>query len=49
MPLIEFGGSTVVPVIAFSTCERSEKERIIRLDTYPRTRLREGALGRVVL
>jgi hypothetical protein len=38
---IEFGdyrgGSVVVPVIALSTCERSEKERIVRLDTYTLT------------
>ena len=36
VPPVEFeeysGGSTVVPVISLSTCERSEKERIIRLD-----------------
>jgi hypothetical protein len=35
IPPIEFGsyrgGSAVVPVITLSTCERSEKERIIRL------------------
>jgi hypothetical protein len=38
VPPIEFGnyrgGSAVVPVIALSTCERSEKERIVRLDAY---------------
>jgi hypothetical protein len=39
---IEFGsyrgGSAVVsPAIALSTCERSEKERIIRLDAYTLT------------
>ena len=38
IPLIEFGkysgGSTVVPVLNLSTCERSEKERILRLDAY---------------
>jgi hypothetical protein len=38
IPPIEFGsyrgGSAVVPVIALSTCERSEKERIVRLDAY---------------
>jgi hypothetical protein len=28
------GGSVVVPVISLSTCERSEKERIVRLDAY---------------
>jgi hypothetical protein len=38
IPLIEFGdysgGSAVVPVIALSTCERTEKERILRIDAY---------------
>ena len=38
IPLIEFseykGGSVVVPCIALSTCERTEKERIIRMDAY---------------
>jgi hypothetical protein len=41
IPPIEFGtyrgNSTTVPVIALSTCERSEKERIIRLDAYSLT------------
>jgi hypothetical protein len=41
IPPVEFGsyrgGSAVVPVVALSTCERSEKERIIRLDTYTLT------------
>ena len=41
IPPIEFGtyrgGSVVVPVISLSTCERSEKERIIRLDAYTLT------------
>jgi hypothetical protein len=45
IPPVEFGtyrgGSTVVgacsPVITLSTCERSEKERIIRLDAYTLT------------
>jgi hypothetical protein len=41
IPPVEFGnyrgGSAIVPVIALSTCERSEKERIIRLDTYTLT------------
>jgi hypothetical protein len=41
IPPIEFGkyrgGSTAVPVITISTCERSEKERIIRLDAYTLT------------
>jgi hypothetical protein len=31
------GGSAVVPVIVLSTCERSEKERIIRQDAYTLT------------
>jgi hypothetical protein len=41
IPPIEFGGyrgsSAVVPGIALSSCERSEKERIIRLDAYTLT------------
>jgi hypothetical protein len=41
IPPIEFGsyrgGSVVVPVISLSTCERSEKERIVRLDAYTLT------------
>jgi hypothetical protein len=45
IPPVEFGnyrgGSAVVgacsPVISLSTCERSEKERIIRLDAYTLT------------
>jgi hypothetical protein len=41
IPPIEFGtyrgGSVVSPVITLSACERSEKERIIRLDTYTLT------------
>ena len=40
IPLVEFGnysGYVVVPVIALSSCERSEKERIIRLDVYSLT------------
>jgi hypothetical protein len=41
IPPIEFGnyrgGSVVAPVIALSTCERTEKERIIRLDVYSLT------------
>jgi hypothetical protein len=41
IPPVEFGnyrgGSVVVPVIALSTCERSEKERIVRLDAYALT------------
>jgi hypothetical protein len=38
IPPIEFakyrGGSAVVPVITLSTCERSEKERIVLMDAY---------------
>ena len=38
LPLIEFSDSenesVVCPVISLSACEQSEKERIIRLDTY---------------
>jgi hypothetical protein len=41
IPPIEFGkyrgGSAVVPAIALSACERSEKERVIRLDAYTLT------------
>ena len=41
IPLIEFGGYgcgyAVSPVITLSACERSEKERIIRLDAYSLT------------
>ena len=42
VPPIEFGrslagGYTVTPVLRLSTCERSEKERIIRLDAYTLT------------
>jgi len=40
IPLVEFGnynGGVVVPVIALSSCEHSEKERIIRLDAYSLT------------
>ena len=41
IPPVEFGdyrgGSVAVPVISLSTCERSEKERIIRLDAYTLT------------
>ena len=34
----EFAGATAIsPVISLSTCERSEKERIIRLDAYSLT------------
>jgi len=38
IPIIEFGdngcGNIVAPVISLSTCERTEKERIIRQDAY---------------
>jgi hypothetical protein len=41
IPLIEFGGyrggSVVIPVVTLSACERSEKERIVRLDVYTLT------------
>jgi hypothetical protein len=41
IPAIELsnyrGGSVVSPVITLSACERSEKERIIRLDAYTLT------------
>jgi hypothetical protein len=41
IPPIEFGnyrgGSVISPVITLSTCERTEKERIIRLDAYTLT------------
>jgi hypothetical protein len=41
IPPVEFGsyrgGSVVSPVIGISTCERTEKERIIRLDAYSLT------------
>jgi hypothetical protein len=41
IPPIEFGnyrgGSAVSPVITLSACERSEKERIVRLDAYTLT------------
>ena len=38
IPLVEFGNyagpDVVVPVVALSSCERSEKERLILLDAY---------------
>jgi hypothetical protein len=41
IPLIEFGnycgGNVVVPSVGFSSCEGSEKERIIRQDAYTLT------------
>ena len=40
-PVIEFGDyqgvGSVAPVIALSSCEKSEKERVIRLDAYSLT------------
>jgi hypothetical protein len=41
VPPVEFGGfgggSAVAPGIVLSTCERNEKERVIRLDAYSLT------------
>jgi hypothetical protein len=41
IPPVEFvdyrSGSAVVPVVVLSTCERTEKERIVRLDAYTLT------------
>ena len=41
IPLVENGwyegGTAVCPMITLATCERTEKERIIRLDTYTLT------------
>jgi hypothetical protein len=41
IPVIEFGniggGYATAPVITLSSCERTEKERIIRLDAYSLT------------
>ena len=41
VPIIEFGehscGYAVAPVITLNTCERTEKERIIRQDAYSLT------------
>ncbi len=41
IPLVEFsdyaGRDVVVPVISLSGCERSEKERIIKIDAYSLT------------
>ena len=38
VPVIEFGNyqgeSCVVPVVALASCEKSEKERIIKIDAY---------------
>jgi hypothetical protein len=34
IPLIEFGEYGVSPIITFLTCERSEKERVLRIDAY---------------
>jgi hypothetical protein len=40
-PVIEFGnysgGGCVVPAVALANCEKSEKERIVRLDAYSLT------------
>jgi hypothetical protein len=37
-PIIEFGNyqgeNCVVPVVALASCEKSEKERIIKIDAY---------------
>jgi hypothetical protein len=41
VPPIEFGnyssGSVITPVVMLASCERTEKERIIRLDAYSLT------------
>ena len=41
IPLFEFsdykGSTAITPVITLSSCEQTEKERIIRLDTYSMT------------
>ena len=41
IPLVEFGnyqsGNSIAPGITLSSCERTEKERIIRLDSYSLT------------
>jgi hypothetical protein len=41
VPLFEFsdykGNTAITPVISLLTCEQTEKERIIRLDTYSMT------------
>jgi hypothetical protein len=41
MPPIEFGsyrgGSVIAPAIALSTCEQTEKERVLRLEAYSLT------------
>jgi hypothetical protein len=41
IPFIEFGdyggGSVVTPMIALSSCARTEKERILRIDAYSLT------------
>lgn len=38
LPLVEFsdycGSSAITPVITLSSCEQTEKDRIIKLDTY---------------
>jgi len=41
LPLVEIssysGGSAIVPVITLSSCEQTEKERIIKIDSYSLT------------
>jgi hypothetical protein len=42
IPLVEFGrsltrGNTVTPVLRLFTCERTEKERIVRVEAYTLT------------
>jgi hypothetical protein len=41
VPLVEFGncrgGSVTVPSLALATCERGEKERIVRVEAYSLT------------
>ncbi|MCL2722429.1 MAG: hypothetical protein FWD47_13955 [Treponema sp.] len=41
LPLVEIskysGSSTIVPVITLSSCEQTEKERIIKIDSYSMT------------
>jgi hypothetical protein len=38
-PLLEFSNysNAIIPVVALASCERTEKERIIRLDAYSMT------------
>jgi len=41
IPVIEFGkfngGNVTVPAVALASCERTEKERVIRMDAYSLT------------